>query len=115
MKNPQTVASESGVEKTRGGNDLGSVATPIRATVQKAAPPSKSSTRPTSTATAKPSAPKRKAKASSIPDADLQQMIQEQAYFRSERRGFVAGFELQDWFEAEEEIYRLMKLELPKH
>lgn len=32
------------------------------------------------------------------------QRIRELAYFRAQRRGFVPGFEVQDWLAAEEEI-----------
>lgn len=32
--------------------------------------------------------------------------IREGAYFRSERRGFVPGYELQDWLDAEQEVDR---------
>ena len=32
--------------------------------------------------------------------------IREGAYFRSERRGFVPGYELKDWLDAEQEVDR---------
>ena len=35
-------------------------------------------------------------------------MIAESAYLRSERRGFVPGFEEQDWLAAEKEIDTLL-------
>ena len=54
-------------------------------------------------------------RASSIADADLKQLIRQEAYFRAERRGFAAGFEWQDWFDAEQEVYRLLELDLPRH
>lgn len=31
-------------------------------------------------------------------------MVDECAYFKAEKRGFMGGFELQDWLEAEQEI-----------
>lgn len=41
----------------------------------------------------------------SIPaGAELQRQIAEAAYYRAEKRGFAAGFEHQDWIEAEREI-----------
>lgn len=41
----------------------------------------------------------------SIPaGAELQRRIAEAAYYKSEKRGFEAGFENQDWIEAEREI-----------
>lgn len=58
---------------------------------------------------------KQGARVSSIADADLKQLIRQEAYFRSERRGFAAGFEWQDWFDAEQEVYRLLELDLPRH
>lgn len=38
-------------------------------------------------------------------------MIEEAAYYRAEKRGFRAGYELQDWLEAEVEI----DMTLPQH
>lgn len=35
-------------------------------------------------------------------------MIAQAAYFRAERRGFIAGYELEDWLEAEREIARML-------
>lgn len=38
-------------------------------------------------------------------DADMRRhMIAESAYFRAEKRGFLTGYEIQDWLEAEAEI-----------
>ena len=45
-------------------------------------------------------------KAVQTTNQDQHQMIRMEAYFRSEQRGFEAGAELQDWFEAEQEIRR---------
>lgn len=39
---------------------------------------------------------------------DRYRMIAEAAYFRAERRGFVAGSELQDWLAAEIEVDELL-------
>ena len=39
---------------------------------------------------------------------DRYRMIAEAAYFRSERRGFVSGSELQDWLDAEIEVDDLL-------
>lgn len=39
---------------------------------------------------------------------DRYRMIAEAAYFRSERRGFVCGSELQDWLDAEIEVDDLL-------
>jgi hypothetical protein len=33
-----------------------------------------------------------------------QELIAEAAYFRAERRGFVPGFENEDWYAAEREV-----------
>lgn len=38
---------------------------------------------------------------------ERQRMIAIAAYYRAERRGFCQGYELQDWFEAEQEIIAL--------
>jgi hypothetical protein len=38
------------------------------------------------------------------PAADLHAQIAERAYLRAEQRGFVAGYELDDWLAAEAEI-----------
>ncbi|MBL6987911.1 MAG: DUF2934 domain-containing protein [Methylobacter sp.] len=40
----------------------------------------------------------------SINEHKFQKMITERAYCKSEKRGFVAGHELEDWLEAEKEI-----------
>ena len=42
------------------------------------------------------------------PGVDRMRMVAEAAYYRAERRGFVGGWEQQDWLEAEAEIDRLM-------
>lgn len=58
---------------------------------------------------------KRPAEAGSFSEDELDQMIRQAAYFRAERRGFAAGSEWQDWFEAEQEVYRMLKRALSKH
>jgi len=43
----------------------------------------------------------------SVPAADpglREMMIREAAYYRAERRGFLAGHELEDWLAAEQEV-----------
>lgn len=42
--------------------------------------------------------------ASSVAEAARQKMVAEAAYYRAQKRGFVPGRELDDWFEAEAEI-----------
>ena len=37
------------------------------------------------------------------------EMIAENAYYRAERRGFQSGYELEDWYAAEQEIDALMR------
>ena len=38
-------------------------------------------------------------------DKDLfQKMVAERAYCKSEKRGFVGGYEMEDWLEAEAEV-----------
>ena len=50
---------------------------------------------------------KRKTKAPT--DQDFQEMIAEAAYYKAEQRGFVPGFEEEDWFQAEYEIMSMVK------
>jgi len=38
------------------------------------------------------------------PDDDHEERVRVAAYFRAERRGFVRGYELEDWFAAEAEV-----------
>jgi len=40
----------------------------------------------------------------SLTESDRLRMIELAAFFRAERRGFVPGFEVEDWFAAEAEI-----------
>lgn len=46
-------------------------------------------------------------KSSPVVAADRAAAIAERAYFKALRRGFVPGFELEDWLEAEREIIAL--------
>ncbi|MBP1150536.1 MULTISPECIES: DUF2934 domain-containing protein [Methylocaldum] len=39
-----------------------------------------------------------------FPDDEINQKIAEAAYYRAEKRGFVPGYEVEDWLEAEKEI-----------
>ncbi|MGZ5126407.1 MAG: DUF2934 domain-containing protein [Burkholderiales bacterium] len=46
------------------------------------------------------------------PDAaDRQRRVAEAAYYRAERRGFMPGYEKEDWLEAEKEL----SLPAPRH
>ena len=38
---------------------------------------------------------------------EFQEMIAKNAYYRAEKRGFEDGYEVEDWFEAEQEIHSL--------
>lgn len=39
-----------------------------------------------------------------IDPARFRELVEECAYYKSEKRGFIAGHETEDWLEAEEEI-----------
>ncbi|HSG21368.1 MAG TPA: DUF2934 domain-containing protein [Azonexus sp.] len=54
---------------------------------------------------------KKKAKSPRASEPDIHQMIQTEAYFRYEKRGFEAGAELQDWLDAEREVRGMMDVE----
>lgn len=41
-------------------------------------------------------------------DHEVRRMIETDAYFRAERRGFAAGAELADWLDAEAEVSRVL-------
>jgi cell division septation protein DedD len=63
---------------------------------------------PAATTTTAATPPRRRAKLAQV-SADIRRaMIAESAYLRSERRGFVPGFEEQDWLAAEKEIDTLL-------
>lgn len=42
-------------------------------------------------------------------DEDRLEMIAANAYYRAERRGFLPGYELADWLEAEREVDALLR------
>ena len=44
------------------------------------------------------------------PNQDYQEMIAEAAYYKAEQRGFIPGFEEQDWLDAENEVLAMLKL-----
>lgn len=46
----------------------------------------------------------------SRPNQDYQEMISEAAYYKAEQRGFVPGFEQEDWLAAENEILSMLDL-----
>ncbi|MFM9883323.1 MAG: DUF2934 domain-containing protein [Burkholderiales bacterium] len=45
--------------------------------------------------------------------AERQHMIERAAYFRSQQRGFVPGFEMEDWLAAEAEVDQMLAGESP--
>ncbi len=49
---------------------------------------------------------KRQGRQSAAVAVDAEEMIRQAAYFRAEKRGFVEGAELQDWLEAEQEVWQ---------
>lgn len=53
----------------------------------------------------------KKAKAPRTSEADMHQLIQMEAYFRYEKRGFEAGAELQDWLDAERVVRQMNDVE----
>ncbi len=92
--------------------------TPIPATVNpappKAAAPKQKTTRAKTTAPAtavpatKPSAKLSAKKSVEISEHARRGMIAEAAYLRSERRGFMPGYEVEDWLSAEAEVDALL-------
>ena len=40
---------------------------------------------------------------------DFQEMIAEAAYYKAEQRGFVPGFEEEDWLQAEDEMMAMLQ------
>ncbi len=40
----------------------------------------------------------------SIDPVEFSEMVAERAYYKAEQRGFVAGHEIEDWLEAEQEL-----------
>ena len=57
--------------------------------------------------------PTNRKKATPANDIEIHEMIRREAYFRSERRGFAAGADVQDWLEAESEIKRMLECQQP--
>lgn len=51
----------------------------------------------------------KKSKSTLINDDVIRSMIQEEAYFLAERRGFQGGSQDQDWFEAEKIVRKKLK------
>ena len=45
-----------------------------------------------------------------ISNQDYHEMIAEAAYYKAEQRGFIPGFEKEDWFEAENDILSMLSL-----
>lgn len=54
---------------------------------------------------------KTKAKAVRVREPDIHQLIQTEAYFRYEKRGFEEGAELQDWLDAERAVRQMTDIE----
>ena len=54
---------------------------------------------------------KKKATPVRVREPDLHQMIQTEAYFRYEKRGFEDGAELQDWLDAERAVRQMTDIE----
>ena len=54
---------------------------------------------------------KTKAKPVRVREPELHQMIQTEAYFRYEKRGFEDGAELQDWLDAERAVRQMTDIE----
>lgn len=54
---------------------------------------------------------KKKTKSPRASEPDIHQLIQTEAYFRYEKRGFEAGAELQDWLDAERKVRGMMDIE----
>jgi len=98
----------------QGGSQHATGAEPVKAPAKASAKaPAKASvntgaTAPTS-ASARPKVTKPKPVVrtdveTSLTESDRLRMIELAAFFRAERRGFVPGFEVEDWFAAEAEI-----------
>ena len=69
----------------------------------------KSTARRAQAASAKPNARKGNGSVyAQVCDIDVRRMIETDAYFRAERRGFAAGAELADWLDAEAAVSRML-------
>lgn len=44
------------------------------------------------------------------PGQDYHEMIAKAAYYKAEQRGFIPGFDEEDWLDAESEILEMLKL-----
>jgi hypothetical protein len=90
----------------QGGSQRATGAEPVKAPAKasvkaRAAAPSSASAGPKVT---KPKPAVRPDVETSLTASDRLRMIELAAFFRAERRGFVPGFEVEDWFAAEAEI-----------
>ena len=45
-----------------------------------------------------------------IPDQDYHEMVSEAAYYKAEQRGFIPGYEEEDWLAAENDILSMLNL-----
>lgn len=45
-----------------------------------------------------------------IPNQDYHEMVSEAAYYKAEQRGFMPGYEEEDWLAAENEILSMLDL-----
>ena len=98
MEGNKTTARRS----RRGASARAAVAEPARAPAKAPAKtPAKTSAKVKATK-ARPAV--RTDVATSLTESDRLRMIELAAFFRAERRGFVPGFEAEDWFAAEAEI-----------
>jgi hypothetical protein len=98
MEGNKTTARRS----RRGESARAAVAEPAKAPVKaKAKVPAKAPARVKAT---KPKPAARTDVETSLTESDRLRMIELAAFFRAERRGFVPGFEADDWFAAEAEI-----------
>ena len=98
MEGNKTTARRS----RRGESVRAAVAEPAKAPVKaRAKAPAKASAKAKVT---KPKPAVRTDVETSLTESDRLRMIELAAFFRAERRGFVSGFEADDWFAAEAEI-----------
>ena len=98
MEGNKTTARRS----RRGGSVRAAVAEPAKTPVKaRAKAPAKDSARVKAT---KPKPAVRMDVETSLTESDRLRMIELAAFFRAERRGFVPGYEAEDWFAAEAEI-----------
>ena len=98
MEGNKTTARRS----RRGESARAAVAEPAKAPVKaRSKAPAKASAK---VKVAKPKPAVRTDVETSLTESDRLRMIELAAFFRAERRGFVPGFEAEDWFAAEAEI-----------